>query len=161
MSVVILVAMLDITDELRKLTAKLDEEKIEYALCGGMAMGVHGFARTTIDIDLLVPPESVEAAIAVARKLGYIIRGKDLSFKNGAIEIRRVSQIDQESGDLLPLDFLLVTPELLEIWDSRTEAEWEGGRLSVVTRDGLIKLKRWRNSGQDLADIEALEGEQL
>jgi hypothetical protein len=155
------VAMLDITDELRKLTAKFDEEKIEYALCGGMAMGVHGFARTTIDIDLLVLSESVEAAIAIARDLGYTIRGKDLSFKNGAIEIRRVSQIDQESGDLLPVDFLLVTLELREIWDSRTEAEWEGGRLSVVTREGLIKLKRWRNSGQDLADIEALEGKQL
>jgi hypothetical protein len=153
--------MLDITEELRKLTAKFDEEKIEYALCGGMAMGVHGFARTTIDIDLLVLSESVEAAIAIARDLGYTIRGKDLSFKNGAIEIRRVSQIDQESGDVLPVDFLLVTLDLREIWDSRTEAEWEGGRLSVVTREGLIKLKRWRNSGQDLADIEALEGKQL
>ncbi len=140
--------------------AKLDEQNIAYALCGGMAMGVHGFARTTIDIDLLVLSESVEAAIAIARDLGYTIRGKDLSFKDGAIEIRRVSQIDPESGDLLPLDFLLVTPELREIWDSRTEAEWEGGRLSVVTRNGLIKLKRWRNSGQDLADIEALEDEQ-
>ncbi|SRR5712691_4213150 len=152
--------MLDITDELKAVVAKLDEQNIAYALCGGMAMGVHGFARTTIDIDLLVLSESVEAAIAIARDLGYTIRGKDLSFKNGAIEIRRVSQIDPESGDLLPLDFLLVTPELQEIWDSRTEAEWEGGRLSVVTRDGLIKLKRWRNSGQDLADIEALEDEQ-
>jgi hypothetical protein len=141
------------------LVAKLDEQKIDYALCGGMAMGVHGFARTTIDIDLMILSESVEVVIAIARDLGYTIRGKDLSFKNGAIEIRRLSQIDPESGDLLPLDFLLVTPELREIWDSRIAAEWEGGRLSVVTRDGLIKLKRWRNSGQDLADIEALEGE--
>jgi hypothetical protein len=107
--------MLDITDELRKLVAKLDEQKIEYALCGGMAMGVHGFARTTIDIDLLILSESLEAAIAITRDLGYTIRGKDLSFKNGAIEIR-VSQIDPETGDILPLDFLLVTPELREIW---------------------------------------------
>jgi hypothetical protein len=151
--------MLDITDELKGLVAKLDQQKIDYALCGGMAMGVHGFARTTIDIDLMILSESVELVIAIARDLGYTIRGKDLSFKNGAIEIRRISQIDPESGDLLPLDFLLVTTELREIWDSRIEAEWEGGRLSVVTRDGLIKLKRWRNSGQDLADIEALEGE--
>ena len=151
--------MLDITDELKALVAKLDEQNIDYALCGGMAMGVHGFARTTIDIDLMILSESIEAVIAIARALGYTIRGKDLSFKNGAIEIRRMSQIDPESGDPLPLDFLLVTPELREIWDSRIDAEWEGGHLSVVTREGLIKLKRWRNSGQDLADIEALEGE--
>ncbi|HLO00218.1 MAG TPA: hypothetical protein VK208_17295 [Pyrinomonadaceae bacterium] len=45
--------MVDILDELRNLVAVLDENGIEYALCGGMAMGVHGRARTTIDIDLL------------------------------------------------------------------------------------------------------------
>ena len=38
------------------------------------------------------------------------------------------------------------------------DAEWEGGRLSVVSRDGLIELKQLRNSGQDIADIEALTG---
>ena len=151
--------MIDIVDELRALVAKLDEHEIAHALCGGMATGVYGFARTTIDIDLLILTESLDAVIAIARDLGYTLRAKDLSFKNGAIEIRRVSKIDPESGDLLPLDFLLVTPELRAIWDSRTEAEWEGGRLSVVSCDGLIQLKRLRNSAQDLADIEALTGE--
>jgi len=73
--------MLDITDELRALVNKLDEQNIEYALCGGMAMGVHGFARTTIDIDLMILSESTEAAIAIAEDLGYTIRGMDLSFK--------------------------------------------------------------------------------
>ena len=71
--------MLDITDELKALVAKLDEQNIDYALCGGMAMGVHGFARTTIDIDLMILSESIEAVIAIARALGYTIRGKDLS----------------------------------------------------------------------------------
>jgi hypothetical protein len=152
--------MIDIVDELRALVANLEEHEIDYALCGGMAMGVHGFARTTIDIDLLILTESLNAVIAIAKDLGYTIRGKDLSFKNGAIEIRRISKIDPESGDLLPLDLLLVTPELEAIWDARVEAEWEDGLLSVVTRDGLIELKRLRNSGQDIADIEALtEGE--
>ncbi len=152
--------MIDIVDELRALVANLDEHEIDYALCGGMAMGVHGFARTTIDIDLLILTESLNAVITIAKDLGYTIRGKDLSFKNGTIEIRRISKIDPESGDLLPLDFLLVTAEIQPIWDARVEAEWEDGRLSVVTRDGLIELKRLRNSGQDIADIEALtEGE--
>jgi hypothetical protein len=150
--------MLDIYDELRGLIAILDEQKIDYALCGGMAMGVYGRARTTIDIGLLILSESLEAVIAVAKNLGYNIRGKDLTFANGAIEIRRMSKIDPESRDLLPLDLLLVTPELRPIWDSRAEAEWEGGRLSVVSRGGLISLKRLRNSDQDLVDIKALEG---
>jgi hypothetical protein len=37
------------------------------------------------------------------------------------------------------------------------EAQWENGTFSVVSRDGLIALKRFRSSGQDLDDIKALE----
>ena len=150
--------MIDLVDELRALVGKLDEQNIEYALCGGMAMGVHGFARTTIDIDMLIPADSLDIVTTIAENLGYTIRGKNLSLKDGTIEIRRVSKIDSETGDLLPLDFLLVTPQLRAIWNSRIKAEWEGGRLSVVTRDGLVELKQLRNSSQDIADIQALTG---
>jgi len=149
--------MLDIVDELRIFVMDLDTHGIDYALCGGMAMGVHGFMRMTVDIDLLIPSSEIDAVIAIAQDRGYTIRGKDLSFKDGAIEIRRISKIDQETGDILPLDFLLVTPAMQNVWDSRIQVEWEGGRLSVVTRDGLITMKQLRGSSQDLVDIERLE----
>lgn len=148
--------MLDLIDELRKLVSSLNQHKIDYALCGGMAMGVHGRARATIDIDLLILSGSLEQVLAIATSLGYNIRGKDLSFAKSAIEIRRVSKIDSEDGELLSLDLLLVTPEIRSIWESRLEAEWEGGRLCVVSADGLISLKQMRGSPQDLADIAAL-----
>lgn len=148
--------MLDIIDELRELVAKLDEQNVEYALCDGMAMAVHDLPRFTIDIDLLIQEASLPTA-AVAGTLGYNIRGKDLSFANGAVEIRRISKIDPDAGDLLSLDFLLVTPQIREAWDSRLESEWEGGKLFVVSPAGLIAMKQLRRSGQDLVDIKALE----
>ena len=151
--------MIDIVEELRTLVAKFDEQNIDYALCGGMAMGVHGFMRMTMDIDFMILPQSVNGVLDIARSLGYTIRGKDLSFKNGAVEIRRISKIDSEGGDILPLDFLLVTAATQRMWESRIIADWEGGRLSVVTRDALVELKRLRGSAQDIADIERLLGE--
>ena len=151
--------MIDITDELRELVAALEKQEIDYALCGGMAMAVHGRLRTTIDIDLLILAASLDGVLAIAKSLDYNVRGKDLSFADGAIEIRRVSKIDPNDGELLSLDLLLVTPEINEMWESRVEAEWEGGKLSVVSASGLIALKQLRGSGQDLADIEALRGE--
>ena len=151
--------MFDITDELRALVAALEKQEIDYALCGGMAMAVHGRLRATIDIDLLILAGSQDDVLAVAKSLGYNVRGKDLSFADGAIEIRRVSKIDPDDGELLSLDLLLVTPEINEMWESRVEAEWEGGKLSVVSASGLIAMKQLRGSGQDLADIEALRGE--
>lgn len=150
---------MDILDELRKLVAVLDDREVDYALCGGMAMGVHGVARTTIDIDLLILSNSLEEVFEIAKTLGYNIRGKDMSFANGAVEIRRVSKIDSEDGELLSLDLLLVTPATFGAWESRLKAEWEGGKLSVVSASGLIALKQLRRSDQDLVDIKALLGE--
>jgi len=150
--------MLDILEELHKLVAIFDEREVDYALCGGMAMAVHGRARTTIDIDLMVLSDSLDEVFAIAKSLGYNIRGKDLSFANGAVEIRRVSKIDPADGELLSLDLLLVTPATLAAWESRLQAEWEGGKLSVVSASGLIALKQLRGSDQDLVDIKALVG---
>ena len=149
--------MLDIYDEFRSLIAALAAHRVDYALCGGMAMAVHERPRMTVDIDLLIEPESFERVMPIARELGYNIRGKDLSFANGAVEIRRVSKIDPVSGDLLSLDLRLVTPQLRNVWESRIESEWEGGTLSVVSRVGLIEMKQLRRSGQDLDDIQILE----
>jgi hypothetical protein len=149
--------MLDIYDEFRLLVEGLDDRAIEYALCGGMALAVHGAPRATIDIDLLVLSKSLDGIVSLARELGYTIRGKDLSFAKGVIEIRRVSKIDRESGDLLSLDLLLVTPEIEKIWKTRVTAAWENRQLTVVSREGLIELKKLRGSGQDLDDIEKLQ----
>jgi Nucleotidyl transferase AbiEii toxin, Type IV TA system len=148
--------MIDLFDEFQKLVSALEHQSVDYALCGGLALAVHGSPRATIDIDLLILSESLDQAIEIARELGYTIRGKDLSFADGAIEIRRISKVDSESGDLLSIDFLLVTHGILPVWQSRTKAHWAGGNLSVVSRAGLIQMKQMRGSGQDLDDIEKL-----
>jgi hypothetical protein len=148
--------MFEITDELRALVAKLDEKNIEYAVCGGLAMAIHDRPRFTIDIDVMIEEASLPVAMSIAEALAYNIRGKDLSFANGAVEIRRISKIDPDAGDLLTVDFILVTSAVREAWDSRVKADWEGGRLSVVSREGLIALKRLSARPQDLVDINSL-----
>ncbi len=148
--------MLDLYDELRALATSLDEEQIDYALCGGLAMAVYGAPRATVDIDLLLPGESVRRALAVVSELGYTTEAAPMAFADGAVRIRRVRKIDPESKDVLTLDLLIVTPQTTDVWQSRREVEWEDGTLWVVSREGLIALKRLRGSGQDLADIERL-----
>lgn len=149
-------AVLDIYDELKALTTSLDSNGIAYALCGGLAMAVHGFARATVDIDVLIPAECLAVAESVARELGYTIKAAPMSFEGGTIEIRRMSKPDPDSEDLLTLDWLLVTSPLADAWRNRQEVEWEHGSLWVVSRMGLIALKKLRCSGQDLDDIARL-----
>ncbi len=149
--------MLDLYEELKALISAFNTHKIEYALCGGLAMAVHGFFRTTIDIDLLIHRESLEEIKSIARSFGYTIEALPMTFSKGAVEIRRLSKLDPDAGDALMLDLLLVTPQIENVWTSRTEVEWEGGKIKVVSREGLIALKSFRRSKQDLADIEALK----
>jgi hypothetical protein len=110
-------------------------------------------------MDLLILAESLPQVIDLARLQGYVLSAKPMTFAQGAVEIRRVSKLDPESGDLMSLDLLLVTPQLQAVWANRQQVSWEGNALSVVSRDGLIELKLLRGSGQDLDDIKRLRGE--
>ncbi|MEK6333959.1 MAG: hypothetical protein AABM67_03360 [Acidobacteriota bacterium] len=149
--------MFDLYEELRKVILAFDKNKVDYALCGGLAMAVYDHPRATIDIDMLIPAEAFESIPEIAKELGYAIRGLDMSFANGSVEIRRVSKIHPTTGHILSLDLLLVTPAIRDVWESRVEADVEGSKLSVVSRRGLIALKELRGSGRDLDDIAALK----
>ena len=149
--------MLDLYEELKGLVSRLDAAEIRYALCGGLALALHGIPRATVDIDILIQNESLEPVRALVGELGYIIKAEPMTFAQGDIEIHRFSKKDEETGYWLPLDFLLVTPRIERVWASRQEMHWEEGRLWVVSREGLIYLKSLRSSGQDLDDIQKLK----
>jgi hypothetical protein len=95
----------------------------------------------------------------VARAAGYRIEAGPMILRGGAVEMHRLSKPDPERGDLLSLDLLVVTPALAAVWETRERVDWEHGSLPVVSRRGLVAMKRLRGSGQDEDDIRALEGD--
>jgi hypothetical protein len=147
----------DLYEEFKSIVSALEEQGIDYAVCGGLAMAVWGAPRATVDIDLLILAEAQEEAKSVARDLGFTIEAFPMTVGGGVIEIHRLSKIDRETGIVLPLDFILVTPEIVEIWDARVKVPWESGSLWVVSRRGLIALKSLKPRPQDLVDIERLK----
>lgn len=122
-------------------------------------MTIHGFPRATFDIDVLIRPQSLEKAYEIALEKGYDTRGLDMSFEEKAVEIRRVSKID-EDGEVLPLDFLLVTPKVEDVCATRESLIWKGKTLWIVSRDGLIKMKELAGRDKDLIDIGRLKDEE-
>ncbi|HEX7678722.1 MAG TPA: nucleotidyl transferase AbiEii/AbiGii toxin family protein [Thermoanaerobaculia bacterium] len=152
--------MFDLAEELDSIRNILSERGIEFAVCGGMAMAIHGFTRATEDLDLFVRPEDISAIEECVAALGYVIKAHPMNFSGGAMKIRRVSKIDRTDGDTLTLDLLLVTPETAEVWETRTILSWRGGPFPVVSREGLIALKRYRSSEQDLVDIGRLQSDE-
>ncbi len=151
--------MATLLDELSQLISAFEENEIEYAVCGGLALTIHGFPRATFDIDILIREESLEKSYEIVKELGYDIRGLDISFKERAVEIRRVSKIDDD-GEVLPLDFLLVTPHVEDVWETRQKLEWENKTLWIVSPDGLIKMKELAGRDKDLIDIGRIKNEE-
>jgi hypothetical protein len=57
---------------LQKITQRLAELGIPYALAGGMAMFFHGYRRFTDDVDILVTPEALREIHRRLEGLGYV-----------------------------------------------------------------------------------------
>jgi hypothetical protein len=148
---------MDLLAELQAILAKLDEEKIPYALCGGLAMAVYALPRATLDIDLLIPGEALPRAREAVKSLGYTLASTPMDFHGGKVQIHRLCKVDAISGEDLVLDLLLVTPEIAAAWQDRQGVEWEGRRLTVLSPRGLILLKSFRRSGKDQEDIAHLQ----
>ena len=149
--------MFDLERELDAVRTQLSANGISYALCGGLAVGVYGFVRATVDIDLLIHAEDEERVYTAVEDLGYTIKARPMNFDQGATRIRRISKVDPTDGETLMLDLLLVTPAYQRVWDTRRQLQWNGRELWVVSPEGLIALKKSRSSPIDLADIEKLE----
>lgn len=82
-----------------------------------------------------------------------------MSFKERAVEIRRVSKIDDD-GEVLSLDLLLVTPKVEDVWETREKLIWQDQQLWIVSREGLIKMKVLAGRAKDLIDVDRIENEE-
>jgi hypothetical protein len=152
--------MANLFEEFRAIVGALGDARVPYAICGGIAMSIHAHPRATIDIDLLAPRAAIEKIVDVVLPHGFVRReGTPTRLAAGTVVMHRLTKIVPGDPEVLVLDVIEVQPGATEhAWQTRTSAAWEGHSLTVVSRDGLIELKRLRGSPQDMADISLLEG---
>lgn len=148
---------MELLDELNRVVDRLNESGVDYALCGGLALAVHGCARATQDIDVLTMEADVPRIASLARELGFDIEVGWMELGKGAIKLFRLTKIDPKHHDVIPLDILAVTPALTGTWSTRRKVVAGGREIRVVSAKGLIAMKRMSGRTQDLADIERLE----
>jgi hypothetical protein len=149
---------MDIKTELMRIAEVLRSQGVEYAVCGGLAVVIHGYPRTTRDIDLLVREEDLDRIRPALEKVGFTLPAGILSFDAGKETERKVFRISKAEGeDLLTLDLVLVNPLLEDVWSGRVEYRVGDQALQVVSLAGLKKMKTLAGRPQDLADIAQLE----
>lgn len=137
-----------------------EKEKLPYAVIGGYAMALHGLVRATVDIDfvLSLKQNDFEKAEKILLSLGLQSRlpisAKDvIMMRKEFIEKRNLlawSFVDNKNFTR-QVD-ILITQDLKKLDCVRISV---GGRkISVVSLDQLLKLKKISARPQDLVDIE-------
>ncbi len=149
--------MQDLYAEFKTVVQAFNAEGIPYALCGGLAFAIHVQPRATVDMDFLIQAADLGRCQHVLIGMGYTPHPKTMGFGGGTVQIQRFWKPQEKGDDVLTIDLLLVNDEGMPgVWVSREEMRWEGLPVWVVSRDGLVVLKRLRGSKQDIADIEHL-----
>jgi hypothetical protein len=143
--------------ELETLLDAFRSAKIDYALCGGFALAAYGIVRATEDIDLLVQEGDLPRISEMLARLGYLREKSPLVFQAGRLTRHRFVKAQTESEEFVLVDLLVVGELTAEAWRSRRRVTSASGDFIVVSPQGLIDLKRLRNSGQDQDDIRRLE----
>ncbi len=153
--------MLNLFEEFRAVVAALGSAGIPYAVCGGIAMSIHAHPRATIDIDLLAPADAITRIVEALAPRGFVRRQQDPTrLASDEVVMHHFSKIVPGDPDVLVFDVIEVRAGATDrAWRTRTSMEWDGHAVTVVSRAGLVGLKRLRGSPQDVADITLLEGE--
>ncbi|MCY1056470.1 DUF6036 family nucleotidyltransferase [Nannocystis sp. SCPEA4] len=134
----------------------LNQEKVEYLLVGGWAVGLHGRARYTADIDFWyrLDPVNASRVLRVLNQFGIddpaltqeVLLSRGRIFRMGwpPMRIELLNTIDGVEFDACYERRYMLTVDDVEI--------------AVISRDDLIANKRASNRPKDLADVDELGG---
>lgn len=145
----------DVYETLRRLARRLDEERLEYALIGGMALVAHGYRRFTDDVDILMKPETLASFRDRLVGRGYrpAFSGASKVFRDAETGVRiEVVTTGEYPGDGKQKPVSFPDPAAFRF-------EREG--LWLVTLEKLIELKLASGLSaphrlKDLADVQDL-----
>ena len=143
-------------DRLRALFRALAKHKVAYAVFGAVALGLHGLARATADLDLFVPAdrdnvERLKAALRAVFDDPSIeeITADDLCGSYPAVRYH--------PPDGFELDILTRLGEAFGYEDLEIEErEYDGVAVRVVTARTLWRLKKDTSRPTDRIDAELL-----
>ncbi len=146
----------------------LDDLQVRYVVVGGLATVLHGYARLTADIDLIVDlePQEVRKGIDALIKYGMIPRLPVDPYDFAEPDIRRhwveeknmrVFSMWKPDEPLVSVDLFAEHPIEFDLIWSRAEVVALGPvSVRIASIPDLIALKRLANRPQDLIDIEKL-----
>jgi len=147
----------------------LNDAGVRYVVVGGLAVVLHGHARLTNDVDLIIDLEDVQAAgliealVSMGMQARLPVDPKDFAKqKIREIWVRdrgmQVFSMYDPSNPMRAVDIFANNPlPFKNLWARAEEFKLPNTTVRVASIPDLIYLKRLAGRPQDLADIEQLK----
>jgi hypothetical protein len=149
--------------------ATLENEQVRYVVVGGMATVLHGYARLTADVDLMIDqrPEEAVKALRALRALGLCPRAPvkvedyaDATVRQTWFEEKgmRVLSLWDPQQPMREVDLFVENPIEFDLLYERSQlVPLTTTSVRIASIEDLIQLKRLANRPEDQRDIQALQ----
>jgi len=145
-----------------------NKAKIDYLVCGGVAVILYGFARLTVDLDLIVSleKENLEKVYDVLTKLNYkpktLIKKEEFIDKEKLKKLAKVKNMKVVSfynlkEPLKVIDIGVNLPKIPAILKQKKYIKVKNITIPIISIDDLIEMKKNLARPQDLTDVENLK----
>lgn len=112
-----------------------DNEEVDYALAGGIAMHLYGFTRATVDVNM------------IASKLLELPAKADLTFGGKTYQV----DLNQQTVEV---DWIVRNDEKAFLYEAAlAEAEETAEGLAIVSPEWMVLLKHFAGRGKDEMDL--------
>lgn len=142
-------------ETLQNVSQSLSKAGIEYAVIGGMALVIHGYRRTTQDVDLLLTPEGLETFRTALVGRGFVpaFTGATKIFKDTATGVAvKIIVTGEYPGDGKPKPVSFPDPAVVSMDIDGIKVIKLVKLIELKLASGLSDLGRLK----DLADVQEL-----
>ncbi len=134
------------------LLKSLNAHRARFVIIGATAFPVHGYARSTLDIDLFIEPteENAKRVLAALSDFGYDVT--DLTVEDVLTKKILIRQYILET-DLHPF---VAGISFEEVWEHRIQDQIGETPAYFASLDDLIAMKRAAGRPKDMEDLRVL-----
>ena len=132
----------------------LKEHEVRYLLIGGYAVGYHGYARATEDMDIwiAVHHDNARKIVSALRAFGF-----DDASLNPELFLQKPKIIRMGFPPMrLEITTSISGVEFDECYAARISTEMDGVDVNVIDLENLKKNKKASGRAKDIADVERL-----
>jgi Nucleotidyl transferase of unknown function (DUF2204) len=145
---------MELSQDFKEFIQLLNANQVEYLVVGGYAVAIHGFPRTTGDIDFWIKPNQENAERIMKSLISFGFGSLDISIddfikKNSVVQLgfppNRIDIMTNVSG--ITFD---------ECWKNKKEVEFEGEKINFISLHYLRINKKSTGRDKDNLDLKNL-----